>query len=188
MNLQNLLDKYNIKIDINTVLGMWSESHRHFHNLDHLNDLISQINEKYFNDKISEKIKDKLTLVALFHDIIYDPKSNQNEEKSAELFLSSCQEKNNPDVKEVYQAILDTKSHQSTTKLSEAFNQMDMNIVERDFRSLLEWEQGIYEEYKIFGIKEYKKGRLKFLESILDKYTHNTENLLKLIDYVRDNY
>ena len=83
--------------------------------------------------------------------------------------------------------ILDTKTHESTTPLSEEFNQLDMNIVERDFDQLLEWESGIGEEYKAYG-EMYKMGRLQFLESLLDKYPHNTENLLKLIDWVKTNY
>ena len=82
--------------------------------------------------------------------------------------------------------ILDTKTHQATTNLSESFNHYDMSIVERDFDQLLEWENGISEEYKSYG-EQYKEGRLKFLESLLDKYPNNTENLLKLIDYVKSN-
>ena len=70
---------------------------------------------------------------------------------------------------------------------SEEFNQLDMSIVERDFNKLLEWENGIHEEYKAYG-DMYKMGRLQFLESLLDKYPHNTENLLKLIDWVKTNY
>jgi hypothetical protein len=62
-----------------------------------------------------------------------------------------------------------------------------MNIVERDFNQLLEWEKGIMEEYKAYG-ETYKEGRLKFLESLLDKYPNNTENLLKLVDWVKTNY
>jgi hypothetical protein len=62
-----------------------------------------------------------------------------------------------------------------------------MNIVERDFDQLLEWESGIREEYKAYG-DMYKMGRLQFLESLLDKYPHNTDNLLKLIDWVKTNY
>jgi len=84
--------------------------------------------------------------------------------------------------------ILDTKTHESNTLLSESFNNYDMNIVERDFEQLLAWENGIYEEYKGFGDEMYKEGRLKFLESLMDKYTHNTENLLKLVDWVKENY
>jgi hypothetical protein len=62
-----------------------------------------------------------------------------------------------------------------------------MSIVERDFDQLLEWERGIHEEFKNYG-DAYKNGRLKFLESILDKYSHNTENLLKLVEWVKTNY
>jgi len=83
--------------------------------------------------------------------------------------------------------ILDTKIHESTSELSEKFNQLDMNIVERDFDQLLEWEKGIGQEYKTHG-EQYKLGRLSFLESLLDKYPHNTENLLKLVDWVKSNY
>jgi predicted metal-dependent HD superfamily phosphohydrolase len=83
--------------------------------------------------------------------------------------------------------ILDTKTHEATTNLSESFNYYDMSIVERDFDQLLEWENGIHEEFKAYG-EAYKEGRLKFLESILDKYPHNTENLLKLVEWVKNNY
>lgn len=185
MNLQELLNKWNIKCDVNTLLSMWNESHRHYHNLNHLNDLISQINES--KSKYSEKEYEKLLITALFHDCVYDPMKSDNEEKSAEFFIECCSDKSNKDILEIKQMILDTKTHQANTMLSEKFNHYDMNIVERDFDQLLEWENGIHEEYKGYG-ELYKAGRLKFLESLLDKYTHNTENLLKLIEWVKINY
>ena len=88
---------------------------------------------------------------------------------------------------DISKMILDTKTHEATTNLSESFNYYDMNIVERDFDQLLEWENGIFNEYKAYG-DLYKDGRLKFLESLLDKYPNNTENLLKLVDWVKENY
>jgi len=186
MDLQQLLNKWNIKCDINTLLAMWNESHRHYHNLNHLNDLIDQINEN--KSKYSEKEYEKLILTALFHDSIYNPMSNDNEEKSAQFFESCAQDKSNPHIQEVKQMILDTKTHQSTTPLSENFNQLDMSIVESDFEKLLEWENGIKLEFEPFyGNEKYKIGRLKFLESLLDKYPNNTDNLLELIDYVKSN-
>jgi predicted metal-dependent HD superfamily phosphohydrolase len=185
MDLQQLLNKWGIKCDINTILAMWNESHRHYHNLNHLNDLIEQINENKSN--YSQREYEKMTLAALFHDCVYDPMSSDNEEKSAQFFMECVIDKSNTDLLEVKQMILDTKTHQATTNLSEKFNQLDMNIVERDFNQLLEWETGIYNEYKAFGEK-YKEGRLKFLESLLDKYPNNTENLLKLVDWVKENY
>jgi len=185
MNLQELLNKWNIKCDVNTLLAMWNESHRAYHTLTHLNDLIDQINEN--KSKYSEKEYEKLIIASLFHDCVYDPMRNDNEEKSAEFFLSCCQEKNQ-DIMDVKQMIIDTKTHESTTPLSEKFNELDMNVVERDFDELLKWESGIFFEYSGYGKDAYKSGRLKFLESLLDKYVDNTDNLLKLIEYVKQNY
>ena len=181
--MQELLDKWNIKLNYNILLSMWNESHRAYHNQNHLLDLINQINENKSKFE-SHKDYEKMVLCALFHDCVYDPMRNDNEEKSAEFFVNCCQEKNQ-DVLDIKQMILDTKTHESTTPLSEKFNQLDMNIVERDFDQLLEWENGIEFEYKAYG-EMYKMGRLQFLESLLDKYPHNTENLLKLINVVKN--
>jgi len=185
MDLQQLLEKWNIKCDINTVLSMWNESHRSYHNLNHLNDLISQINENKSN--FSEKEYEKLMLTAVFHDVVYDPASQTNEEDSVKFLMKCVVDKNNKDILDVRKMILDTKTHESTTNLSESFNNYDMNIVERDFDQLLDWEKGISEEFSVYPKAQYKEGRLKFLESLLDKYPNNTENLLQLIDHVKSN-
>ena len=183
--MQELLDKWGIKVDYNILLSMWNESHRSYHTQNHLLDLIEQINEG--KSKITHSQYEKLMLCALFHDIVYDPMRQDNEEKSAEFFINCCQEKNNPDLLEVKQMILDTKTHEAKTELSELFNYFDMKVVEEDYEKLLEWERGIHEEYKSYG-DLYKTGRIHFLESLLDKYPHNTDNLLKLIDYVKNSY
>jgi predicted metal-dependent HD superfamily phosphohydrolase len=185
MDLQELLNNWGIKCDINTILTMWNESHRHYHNLNHLNDLIDQINEN--KSIFTQKEYEKLIIASLFHDCIYDPMKEDNEEKSAEFFMQCVIDKSNSDLLEVKQMILDTKNHNPTTPLSECFNQLDMNIVERDFDQLLDWENGIYNEYKSYGDK-YKDERLKFLESLMDKYPNNTDNILKLVNWVKENY
>ncbi len=185
MDLQQLLEKWNIKCDINTVLSMWNESHRSYHNLNHLNDLISQINEN--KSKFSEKEYEKLILSAIFHDIVYDPSSSTNEEDSTNFLMECVVDKSNEDILEVRQIILDTNNHNSTTNLSESFNNYDMNIVERDFEQLLEWEKGIRLEFSVYTKEQYKEGRLNFLESLLDRYPNNSGNLLQLIEHVKSN-
>ena len=186
MNLQELLNKWNIKCDVNTVLAMWNESHRSYHTLNHLNDLIEQINEN--KAKYSETEYEKLLITSLFHDCVYEPMKSDNEEKSADFFMECCQDKLSLDNIDIKNMILDTKTHKATTNLSESFNYYDMNIVERDFDSLLEWEKGIHEEFKGYGNEAYRQGRLKFLESLMDNYPNNTENLLKLVEYVKNTY
>ena len=183
--MQELLNKWRIKVDYNILLGMWNESQRAYHTQSHLLELIDQINEK--KSQLSQTQYEKLMLCALFHDIVYDPMRQDNEEKSAEFFINCCSEKNNPDLLEIKQMIIDTKTHEAKTELSELFNYFDMKIVEGDFEKLLEWENGIHQEFQAYG-ELYKQGRLHFLESLLDKYPQNTDNLLKLIDFVKTNY
>lgn len=188
INFQTLLDKYKIKADANMLLDMWNESHRHFHNLDHLSSLIEQIYVQYGDNKIDEKQKELLCLTALFHDIFYEPNRQDNEERSADFFINLCEDKNN-DILEVKDAIIDTKEHSSSKPLSKIFNKFDMSVCESDIDVLLNWEDGISEEYiPFYGKEKYKEGRLSFLESLLDKYPNNSENLLKLIDWVKENY
>lgn len=187
MNFQEILNKWNIKCDINTLLSMWNESHRHYHNLNHLNDLISQINEN--THTFTDKEYDMLILTSLFHDCVYDPMRDDNEEKSAEFFENCCVDKSNPDILKIKQMIIDTKSHRpSSSRLSNIFISFDMNIVERKYEDLLEWENLISQEYSVYDKKDYKEGRIKFLESLLDKHIDNTDNLIKLIYWVKNNY
>ncbi len=183
MNLQELLNKWNIKCDVNTLLSMWNESHRYYHNLDHLNDLIQQINEDKTN--LSQKEYEKLLIISLFHDCVYDPMADDNEWKSAQFFMECAVDKSNHDIIEIRQAIIDTKNHKPSTEISEKFINYDMNIVERDFNQLLKWEESIYSEYS--HLEDYKENRIGLLESLMDRYPNNTENLLKLIDWVKSN-
>ena len=183
--MQELLNKWGIRVDYNILLNMWNESQRSYHTQNHLLELIDQINES--KSKLSQTQYDKLILCALFHDIVYDPMRQDNEEKSAEFFENCCLDKNNPDLREIKQMILDTKTHEAKTELSELFNCFDMKVVEGDYEKLLEWENGIHQEFQAYG-ELYKHGRLNFLETLLDKYPQNTENLLKLINYVKTTY
>lgn len=186
MDLQKIINNWNIKCDISIILNMWNESHRYYHNLDHLNDILEMIE----NDKslYTEKEFEKLIITAIFHDCVYDPLRTDNEEKSAYFFEKCCTLKDS-DINHIINMILETKNHKSNSKLSESFINYDMSIVNEDYDRLLYWEHGIYNEYKSYG-NDYKKGRLLFLESLLNnpKYIDNTENLLKLIDYVKKEY
>ena len=186
--LQSLLDKYQVQADINDLLERWQEPHRFYHNISHLDDLLQQITTNFAECIINERQKEELMLTALFHDIIYDPTCQDNEEQSAQFFLDMCTDTNSQSIKDIHAAILDTKKHSDSTPLATIFNKYDMSIVEQDFPQLLIWEHGIYNEYKMFGNIIYKTGRLKFLEAAVKKYPHNRKNLEGLIAWVLMNY
>ena len=74
------------------------EPHRYYHNLQHIHDML-------LNDNL---IINGLTI--WYHDAIYDPKRNDNEERSAELAESELKDYiDNDDLKTIMHGILLTK-------------------------------------------------------------------------------
>jgi predicted metal-dependent HD superfamily phosphohydrolase len=187
-DIQYLLDKYRINTSAEDLLERWEEPYRSYHGKGHLHDLFRQIEGDFQKGVVSQTEKEKLELVAIFHDIVYNPTRTDNEEQSADYLLSLCMRPDDPAITEVYNAILDTKEHVGNSRISTTFNNYDMNIVERDFDELLEWEQGIRNEYNMVDDMAYKAGRLRFLESLPAQYPANRNNLEKLIDWVKQNY
>lgn len=183
MDIQEILDSSGLKIRYEDILTIWSDPSRGWHSTNHLYDLIENIKLL----RVSESERRILILTALFHDIVYDPLKSDNELKSSE-FLKSLQKFDNSEIDMVSRIILSTKNHESFDKLSSLFNELDMDIVNRGFDELLEWERGVYHEYQVFGDELYKSGRIKFLNGLLDKYPNNYDNLSKLIEWVEKNY
>jgi len=128
----------------------YNEPHRFYHNFQHI--------EKMVNDaKNQDVLTDDLFLAIIFHDIIYDPKANDNEEKSAELFYSYI--KND----EIKQAILETKTHTPTSKLSKQLCDLDLSILWGDYETFIDFENKIFKEYQFVDCKKKKKKRLEIL-------------------------
>lgn len=188
MNLQKVLDEYGVVCDVRILLDKWNESHRYYHDISHLLNIIELINEDYGSGIISESEKNKLIISAIFHDIIYDVGSDMNEYNSAEFFMGLCREKFDIDVVEIKQIILDTKDNIGSTPLSVKFQEYDMKIFEENLENLLVWESNIRKEYNIYSNEQYKKTRILFLESVMDKYPNNMDNILDLINFVSSNY
>jgi predicted metal-dependent HD superfamily phosphohydrolase len=62
------------------LLRAYSEPHRHYHTLEHIAELLQCLEE---HGGASDR--DAVSLAILFHDVMYDPASRDNEEESAEL-------------------------------------------------------------------------------------------------------
>jgi pantetheine-phosphate adenylyltransferase len=178
MDLQALLNRYAIEVTIEDVLKLWNAPHRRYHTERHLRDLLEQISA-YPN--LSQKDQDILMLAALFHDIIYEPRRSDNEERSAQFLLDVS--KHSPHITHVVQLIHDTKHHVPSSPLSAIFCQMDMSIVHAPYETLLEWEDGIRYEYGHLPWKDYKERRIAFLESICELH-ENAYALKRLIQHV----
>ena len=180
-DFQPLLDKWQIDCKATTLLRLWNAPHRAFHTTAHLDDLVRQIQR---HQNLTTKRREMLLLIALFHDLVYDPQRADNELQSAE-FLLDCARQLTPDIFEISYCILDTQQHAPASPFSALFCEMDMDIVTRPLEDLLEWEKGIAYEYSFLPVEEYIQKRTAFLDRMIAKYPQNAPALTELVAYVR---
>ena len=138
-----------------------AEKHRHYHSLE------NHIENLFFESETKEE-----ALLALYHDLVYDPKSKTNEEDSASEWLKDSLRFYNPGDEEIdliYKAILDTKHHSNpSSELSEKFIRRDLAGFEQPFHLILEDYKLIRKEYEFYDWTLFKEGRIKILEHFRD--------------------
>lgn len=189
---------YGFDITIEWVLKHWSEPHRFWHTPEHLFGILFGIKELKDNHICKENEYNLLVISALFHDIVYDTKKEDNEEKSVDLMLSTInsqivddtihtsEKRIKEDIDKIIHVILGTKTHKNNDELSKKFNKLDTMILDDRFIDMLDWENKIRQEYKWIEYKEYKKERIKFLLSQIKSHPDNAINIKKLIDYINN--
>lgn len=178
-----ILVKYNI--DLCIIESKWNEPNRFYHNIDHLLSILKQIENKYDpNDYIYEFY----ILAAFFHDIVYVPGRNDNEEKSVKFMFDMIGE--TPVTKKVEDIILETKNISPSNYFD--FWKFDNSILlDSDFDKLLDYETKIRKEFSVYNDEEYKKGRIEFLNNFLMNNTIDSKqaNLINnLKSYINSVY
>ena len=161
---------------------MWDKPWRFYHGLSHLVALL---------DKIVEREVDRnlviLSYFALFHDIFYNAKDSDNEEKSATFFLnesSKFSDLSKEDCDLIVKMILATKDHKAHYHEDGLIGNAvlyDTEILYQSFPELLKYEEGVFKEYQHYSIEQYRAGRVEFLS----KFSH-LPNVAMLRDYVKN--
>jgi predicted metal-dependent HD superfamily phosphohydrolase len=173
---QKLIEKLWSEIEKN-----YSQKDRHYHNLEHLENMFSEL------DAIKDSISNysKISFSVFYHDVIYDASSKSNEEKSAEFAKARLQQLNinETDISEIYQQILATKAHEgSDDKDLNYLLDADLSILGKDLETYIDYTKKIRKEYSIYPDLLYKPGRKKVLQHFLVM-----ENIFKT-DYFREKY
>lgn len=182
---KELLLKYVKREHIPFLQQAWNEPHRKYHNIEHLNEVISYIDRNKF--RILPIQYDTLILAAFFHDAYYNPRDTKNnEDESIKRFLASY---NYSDLKirnEVVSMIESTKYRkQPIDFFIKMFWDADNAGFYRGFKNLLENEKKIKQEFSHVPLNIYKKNRIEFLKTNINLFDREVnKDIDKLIEYV----
>ena len=168
----------------------YSEPQRFYHTLRHIGHMVWLIKHE---PVISANIQSftHVAVTVFFHDIVYDPKSKDNEDKSSELFLSfyteaACQ---SIDGLLVHEYIMATKTH-FTDEHSHASNNwgstdmhtvldLDMAILSVEQSKYNDYADKIRHEYCHHAEDVYCKRRIHVLEQFLTHRIYCCESVHK---------
>lgn len=174
---------------ISWIFKLWSEPHRFYHGLNHLSEILDLMKKNGYwtpNDGY-----DKIMLyTAIFHDIIYDPTRDDNEEKSVEEFekyvkLVNLHEKalSGEEIRIIKDNIMDTKTGNSnfTINYSEQFIKLDRyNLLYGDFKTILSKTMLLFKEQQFMDFKDWKIKTISFLSQFID----TNPNIKNVISYL----
>ena len=167
----------------------YSSVGRFYHTLEHIQhilEIIEQMRSLAVNFPT-------IQLAAWFHDVIYDSKAKDNEERSTDYAVMSLTKLKIPSttVERVRRLILSTKTHQ--TLLTDIDNQI---FLDSDLAILgsSEWEYQVYaqairKEYSWLSSELYRTGRQQVLRKFLqrDRIYFTNQMFVKLEQRAREN-
>jgi predicted metal-dependent HD superfamily phosphohydrolase len=166
----------------------WSEKHRFYHNTNHLIQILQDIEKHPQFKECNYYEKHALLLAAFFHDIIYDPKKDDNEDKSIRLFITCFKGKDIKMIDTVCDLIEVTKHRKRPfKKLERIFWDADNAKFKDGYDTLLKIEKLLQKEYSFLSKKEYKQKRIEFLKTNIGLFNSSVDkDIQKLIKYVED--
>lgn len=144
----------------------YSDKKRHYHTLQHLESLLTQLTE--VKDKIQDW--DVILFTLYYHDIIYNATKSDNEEKSSKLAEKRLKQisVSNDKIDFCKRQILATKSHlKSTDSDTNYFTDADLSILGQNWETYSLYYKNVRKEYSIYPDLVYNPGRKKVLKHFL---------------------
>lgn len=157
--------------DFKKIVGeAYSQPHRYFHTMEHINDIFRQIDA---DPHMLPDTKKLLYVATVFHDIVYDPRSKTNEEDSVAVFercFSYCVKPGDTDYLHIRDMILKTKNHYQPgmTHAETVFCEFDMASLYTPV-NFMQTELDIFKEFQHVSVDEFRKGRIAFLRDCQKK-------------------
>ena len=169
INLLNIENKNEIDFWWHDILEHYAKKWKFYHNLNHIYSFLDLF-QKYNNYIINDK--NEFLISIFFHDIIYIPSRNDNEEESINIFNEFFSKTNPKNLckEKVIEFITETKNHLLSKNYGDELNifmDMDMQIIADE--NWEDYENKIRKEYCYLNDIEYKNKRKQFLQNLLNK-------------------
>lgn len=157
------------------IIDSYSQSHRHYHNLNHVMELLQE-SEQLFTTTDSWNLENKSIILysIFFHDVIYDPMKKDNESESNKLFLKFAKEHKISDIitECVSESILATANHSKVidSEIVSYFLDLDLSILGSSSDRFNEYEKQIKNEFYFVPEDIFIHERGKIMKSLLNPY------------------
>lgn len=139
---------------------------RYYHTLDHVLAVLDTVESLASHAKNLNAVK----LAAWLHDVIYDSKASDNEERSAEYAERLCQELSIPEDQRVAALIRKTKTHDAAGDVdAQVLLDADLAILGASESDYQAYAAKIRQEYAWVPEADYRKGRRQVLEKFLTR-------------------
>lgn len=138
----------------------YSGKKRHYHNLDHLSNMLTQLGA--CRHLVADW--DSVLFALFYHDLVYDPTLKDNEEKSAAEAEKKLRSLGVPaaTMNHVNELILATKSHKVSPENDvKLFTDADLSILGSTEDEYEQYHNNVRKEYSIYPDILYKPGRRK---------------------------
>ena len=153
------------KILSDNVVRAYSEPHRFWHGLKHLQEVFTRVVSHGINtpDSIA------MLYAAIYHDVVYDPYSFDNEEKSVQFMRNDLMVNNSSiltkdiiDAAEQY--ILDTKD----VNVDNTFTRIDRSIfASTSVKDYIDYGKALWKEYNRYDWKDFLREHIKIVRQLM---------------------
>jgi predicted metal-dependent HD superfamily phosphohydrolase len=138
------------------------EPHRHYHTLNHVKEMLHHYDGARW----------EVVAAIWLHDIVYDPRASDNEERSAAQARADLPPSAGIDL--VLRIILDSKHHKGGDPLTDAFNDLDLGIIGSRAESYDRYAEQIRREYAFVPDEIYRPARAGILRGFNERQIFKT--------------
>lgn len=141
-------------------------SARFYHTLDHVQNVLQTVESLGSSTRNLNAVK----LAGWVHDVIYDSRASDNEERSADYAERLCEQLSIPEGRLVASLIRKTKTHEAGNDAdAQVLIDADLAILGASEPAYRIYAEQIRQEYAWVPEPAYRTGRRRFLQDFLDK-------------------